>query len=177
MEIDLELIRGSQKGDPVQQEALYKSLYPWMLHLAFNYTQDRDLAVDLMNQGFYKLITKLSVYREETPFYSWAKVVVKNAIIDEVRKNQRYSSRVDRVAEPHLTEETVENCSVLKLENDWVDALIDRLPRVTALVIRMQVLEGYTHREIASLLKISESASKWHLSKGKSLLRPLLTTE
>jgi RNA polymerase sigma-70 factor (ECF subfamily) len=49
--------------------------------------------------------------------------------------------------------------------------MVQILPPVTREVLNLQVLEGYTHKEIALMLNISESASKWHLVKAKSILK------
>jgi RNA polymerase sigma-70 factor (ECF subfamily) len=72
--------------------------------------------------------------------------------------------------------ELISNASdaIEKLSSGDVFKMLQSLPDVTREVMNMQVIEGYTHKEISKALDISESASKWHLVKAKSLLKEMI---
>ena len=55
--------------------------------------------------------------------------------------------------------------------------LVQKLPTATQAVFNLYVVDGYTHREIGTLLKISEGTSKWHLSQARKLLQQLLLNQ
>lgn len=169
MEIDKELIIGCINNNRLSQHKLYKVLHGFMLGIAFKYTNDRDTAVNYMNIGFYKLITKLHIYDFKTPFSAWARVLIKNAIIDETRREARYKVKDDLFVR-HM-DDSIDNLAIKKLDYEGLDKKLDVLGRVTKRVVIMQIIEGFTHKQIAKLLGISESLSKWHLVKGKNILR------
>jgi RNA polymerase sigma-70 factor (ECF subfamily) len=169
MIIDHEVIRGCINNDRLCQHRLYKMLHGFMLGIAFKYTNDRDTAVDYMNAGFYKLLRKVHLYDFKTPFDAWARVLIKNTIIDEIRKESRYNEYTDNTL--IIPDESVDNEAIKKLDYDSLKIRLNILPKVTKRIIVMQILEGFTHKQISKILGISESASKWHLVKGKNMLR------
>ena len=83
-----------------------------MLGIAFKYTNDRDTAVDYMNAGFYKLLRKVHLYDFKTPFDAWARVLIKNTIIDEIRKESRYNEYTDNTL--IIPDESVDNEAIKK---------------------------------------------------------------
>jgi RNA polymerase sigma-70 factor (ECF subfamily) len=139
-----------------------------MLGIAFKYTKDRDTAVDYMNLGFYKVLRKIDLYDFKTPFDVWARVLIKNTIIDEIRKQAKHKLNTDKI---DVAEESIENEAIKKLDYECLDRVLDVLPQITKRIVVMQVLDGFTHKEISKELGISESASKWHLVRGKAMLR------
>jgi RNA polymerase sigma factor (sigma-70 family) len=52
---------------------------------------------------------------------------------------------------------------------------VRKLPPATQAVFNLYVIEGYSHKEIAQLLNISEGTSKWHLSEARKNLQQLIT--
>jgi len=49
------------------------------------------------------------------------------------------------------------------------------LPQKCKNVVKLYLLEGYDHQEVAQILDISEVASRSQLSRGKSRLKELIT--
>ena len=187
MEIDKDILVGCINNDRLSQHKLYKKLHGFMLQIAFKYSNDRDKAVDYMNVGFYKLLRKIHLYDFKTPFDSWARVIIKNAIIDEYRKEIKHKNvcSLDKVnyfigdgmeqeAIEYTTKDfykSTENLAENKFSMERVEYMLRNLGDKTREVIKMQILEGFTHEQIAKILGISVSASKWHLVQGKNYLR------
>lgn len=169
------IIEGCKNNDRRAQQALYKACYGILMKVCYRYTNCRDDAVDLMNIGFLKIISNLKKYNPDFPFSVWIRRIMVNVIIDEFRKNKQYKSQVlfpeDHQLERENADFFVANEAEANLRTKDLLRLVQDLPPVTREVLNLQVLEGYTHKEISSMLNISESASKWHLVKAKSILR------
>ncbi len=178
MHVDKEIILGCLNGKALAQHQLYKSTYGMMMKVCYRYTSNRDDAVDLLNIGFLKILNKLSKYDDTYPYDVWMRKVLTNTIIDEFRKNKSYKSKMlfaeDSQIEKSNVNFYVSNDAEEKLSTTDVFKMVQQLPDVTREVLNMQVIEGYTHKEISDLLQISESASKWHLVKAKNLLKEMI---
>ena len=59
---DLKLIESCRKGDRAAQKVLYDRLAPRMFSLCIRYVGDRDLAQDMLQEGFITLFTRLDSY-------------------------------------------------------------------------------------------------------------------
>ncbi len=175
MYIAPKILEGCKNNDRRAQQALYKSCYGILMKVCYRYTTCRDDAVDLMNMGFLKVISNLDRYNPEYPFSVWIRRIMVNVIIDEFRKNKQYKSQVlfpeDDQLERENSEFFVANEAEANLRTKELLRMVQTLPPVTREVLNLQVLEGYTHKEIAAMLNISESASKWHLVKAKNILK------
>ena len=169
------ILEGCKNNDRRAQQALYKSCYGILMKVCYRYTTCRDDAVDLMNLGFLKVISNLEKYNPDFPFSVWIRRIMMNVIIDEFRKNKQYKSQVLFPEDDQLERENadffVANEAEANLRTKDLLRMVQSLPPVTREVLNLQVLEGYTHKEIALMLNISESASKWHLVKAKSILK------
>lgn len=178
MHVDKKIIDGCLQGNPLHQHQLYKLTYGLMMKVCYRYTNNRDDAVDLMNIGFLKILNKLSKYDDSYPYDVWMRKVLTNTVIDEFRKNKSYKSKMLFAEDSQIEKSNeiyfVSNDAETKLSSGDVFRMMQQLPDVTREVINMQVIEGYTHKEISKLLQISESASKWHLVKAKNLLKEMI---
>jgi RNA polymerase sigma-70 factor (ECF subfamily) len=174
MEVDNKIIEGCISGDRLSQHQLYKQLHGMMIRIAFQHTNDRDTAVDYMNVGFCTLLNKVHKYDFKTPFKAWVKVIIKNRIIDEYRKERKHGVMFGVEDIREFTSGSIENEYDYKSSMERVEFLLRGLKEKTKEVIKMQIIEGFTHREIAKMLGISESASKWHLVEGKKYLQKVL---
>ena len=178
MHVEREIIVGCVNGNQLAQYKLYKLSYGMMMKVCYRYANSKDDAVDLMNIGFLKILNKLHKYDDTFPYDVWMRKVLTNTIIDEFRKNKSYKSKMlfadDSQIEKSNDAFFVHNDAEEKLSSSDVFKMVQQLPDVTREVLNMQVLEGYTHKEISGLLQISESASKWHLVKAKTILKEMI---
>lgn len=58
---------------------------------------------------------------------------------------------------------------------EQIHALILKLPPMSQKVFNLYVIDGYNHKEIGELLKMSEGTSKWHLNLSRTRLKEMLT--
>jgi RNA polymerase sigma-70 factor (ECF subfamily) len=141
------------------------------------YTNSDLDARALFNNGFLKICQNLDKYKIEIPFHVWAKRVLINSIIDEYRKNKRYRDIITTKEHDFELERnsTSSNNEALKdHETENAAFLLRELPEMTRKVLNLYIFDGYNHREIGEILKISENTSRWHLHNRKTRLKTLL---
>ena len=141
--------------------------YPKMISVALRYMQDRMLAEDVVNMGFLKCFQKIHTFNFQGSFEGWLRKIVLRTALDSIKTNEKYHDKVVFVEK----EEYIERDHGDRMYYDQLILLVNQLPKTTRLVFNLNVLEGCQHKEIASLLGISEGTSKWHLSEGRRVLK------
>jgi RNA polymerase sigma-70 factor (ECF subfamily) len=110
-------------------------------------------------------------------FDAWAKRIMVNSLIDEYRKNKKYNTQItksDSERELDYYSKGHKNDAESNLGYENIMMLVKELPVTSAHVFNLYVIEGYSHKEIAEKLDMSEGTSKWHLSTARKLLREKL---
>jgi RNA polymerase sigma-70 factor (ECF subfamily) len=165
-----EIIQGCLKKKEKSQEMLYKRFFGYALRVALIYNRNRENALEVVNDSFMKIFDQIGRYDTSLPFKSWLSKIVVNTSIDRFRKNNR--DLVLDEKETFLVPDETHNV-VNKLSADDILGLLNRLPEVHRLVFSLYEIEGYSHDEISSLLKIPESSSRVYLTRAKKRLREL----
>ncbi|ULQ54550.1 RNA polymerase sigma factor [Flavihumibacter fluvii] len=166
--MDSDLIKGSIEGDPRMQEELYKRFAPKMYAVCLRYAGNNDDAQDLLQEGFIKVFRNLAKFRNEGSFEGWIRRVFVNTSIEHYRRKVHLNSISDQ------DEKVIEDASVSVLdqlaERDIIQLVRELSPGYRA-VFNLYVIEGYSHKEIAEMLHISEGTSKSQLARAKSILQ------
>lgn len=163
-----DLLEGCQRGERRTQELLYKLLASRMLGVCMRYAKDRFEAEDVLQIGFVKVFQKVTEFRGDGSFEGWIRRIMVNTAIEAYRKNQRMLNVVDIEEVYDAPQETFDmnGLEVRDLMN-----LIQQLSAGYKLVFNLYAIEGYSHKEIADQLGISEGASKSQLSRARSILK------
>ncbi len=162
-----QLIQGCIRNERSAQEKLYRLFYPKMMALVKRYIDDEMQAEEIMNNGYLRAFQKIKQYNFQGSFEGWLRKIVFHAVADYVKQNTRYSDKVLLVEKDEL----VHKDHADKLYYDQLIQLVQALPGATRTVFNMYVMEGFTHKEIGTMLGISEGTSKWHLSEGRRVLK------
>lgn len=165
----INIIRGCQRNDRKAQEALYKAYYKTMMTICLRYTNNEDDAMEVLNNAFLKVFQNIQRYDPaQAGLYTWIRTIVVNSCLDFIRKKARTEQHqeLSNATEVHVPAEVVSRMKASELLG-----LIRSLPPSTGAVFNLYVIEGYTHKEIGSLLNISEGTSKWHLSEARKRLQ------
>lgn len=166
-----EIIEGCYKGDRKHQEALYKMFASKMFGVCLTYTKDRDLAQDILHDGFFKVFKKFDKYNSSWSLNAWIRRIIVNTAIDHFRKMNRITN-VDFQESEYLAGSFDETSEISKTAD--LSDIINMLPNGAKTVFNLYTIEGYKHREIADILNISVGTSKSQLSKAKNVLRDLV---
>jgi RNA polymerase sigma factor (sigma-70 family) len=168
---DALLVEGCRQQHRLAQGCLYQRYYGRLLGICMRYTGSRPEAEDVLNRAFLKIFQSIGEYSEQGSLHGWMATIALRTAIDFVR-SQVKMRQVFRLGEP--PEMPHDDGILEKLEAEDIYRLIQQLPPDQRAVFSMNVVEGYTHREIAELLGINENTSKWRLAEAKRELRERL---
>jgi RNA polymerase sigma factor (sigma-70 family) len=175
MDIQQALIDDCIKGERKAEYALYKATYSYFMSICIRYTHNQDRAKEVLNMGFYKLLTNLKSYKTEVPFKPWARKIMINTLINEYKKEKHHNSNINYVESYYDNSDYSDlNSAVGKINADQIYAFIAQLPPASRQVFNMYFIDGYKHREIAEMLNISEGTSKWHLNSAREKLKEMI---
>jgi len=155
-------------GKPEMQRALYEQFSRIMFSICSRYTRDRMEAEDILQQGFMKVFTNLKSYQGGS-FEGWMKRIFVHEAIDHFRKTKR--SVFGASQEPHENLQVDLQDVIGQLTVEEILEKVNRLPEGCRLVFNLYAIEGYSHKEIGNLLRVTESTSKSQYARAKELLR------
>lgn len=168
MTSEAELISGCLLHDRTAQRLLYDKYKKAMYTLAYRITGDFDDANDVLQDAFLEVFRHLDQFRGDATLGAWIKQIV-------VRKSTRKKRIV--IWENTDTEATESiNWGEDEINAAHLEMAILSLPDGFRSIFVLAEVEGYTHREIAAMLNISEGTSKSQLFHAKRKLRSMLTS-
>ena len=138
------------------------------MSIAMRYATDEHEAADILGHAFVKMFRSIQSYdATKGNFHGWLKKIVINESLDHIKQRSRFASlELDTVEEPFINSSIIETTDAAAILQ-----LVRQLPRATHAVFVLYAIDGYTHKEIADQLNISEGTSKWHLSKARKILQ------
>ncbi len=139
-----------------------------MLGVCMRYANSTFEAEDMLQMGFIKVFGHMESYRGEGSFEGWIRRIMVNTAIETYRRNQRAGHAVELDASYDDEQHTF---AMDRLECEDLLRVIRALPEGYRMVFNMYALEGYSHKEIAEALQISEGASKSQLSRARTWLK------
>ena len=168
---DSDLVNYCLKNKRQYQELLYRRYADQMFTLACTYTKDDDEACDVLQEGFVKVFRKLNTYKHENPLGAWIRRIIINTALEHYRKKQRGKEVIaDYVKDVDYTIENI----ISSLNADEIIYAVNQLPSKAGMVLKLYSIEGYSHKEIADNLQISEGTSKSQLNRARSLLKAFI---
>jgi RNA polymerase sigma-70 factor (ECF subfamily) len=153
------------------QHELYNRFASKMYAVCLRYAGNAEEAEDILQEGFIKVFNKIGSFRSEGSFEGWIRRIFVNTAIEHFRKKIYLQPITD------YEEDTVEGkyLSVLdSLAEKDIIQLVQQLSPGYRTVFNMYVVEGYTHKQIAEALNISEGTSKSQLSRAKLILQDMV---
>lgn len=171
----LEWVGACREGNARAQRKLFKHFYSMAMQICMRYAGSTDEAADMLNEGFLKVFSNLDKYENTGSFEAWLKRVVSNAALDYRRKyvQQVELVELDGLPDMQIADYSV-NDAVANISSQELIGLIQTLPPVTRTVFNMFVFEGFSHREIAEEMGITENTSAWHVNSARSKLKELI---
>ncbi|GAB4007839.1 sigma-70 family RNA polymerase sigma factor [Spirosoma sp. KCTC 42546] len=167
-----DILAGCLRNHRQSQEMLYRQFYGYAMSVCLRYAPTRDGALEVLNDGFLKVFTRLDQYDSAQPFKGWLRRILINAAIDHYRQEVRHQHDDVEKAEQVVASESADALSQLSYEE--LLGYVQRLSPAYRLVFNLYVMDGFTHEEIAGQLGISVGASKSNLARARENLRQLL---
>lgn len=171
---DRALIKACLRHDRVAQGCFYQKYFADAYRTCNRYLPRYADVMAVVNAGFLNVFRHLDRYDPllGTPG-AWIHRIMVHSAIDHIRSEHRRVD-ADPLPEQPGAEGSVENEGPSSLEAEALLLLVKQLPPVTRAVFNMSVMEGYSHKEVAEELGISESTSRWHLSEARKQLQRLV---
>lgn len=167
-----ELIKACSKNDRKAQSELYQRYKNVLYLVSLKYCRNQTDAEDNLHDAFLTIFKNIKKYNHRGSFEGWMKRIVINKAIDKYKKKKTF---LNNEKEHLLTTEThVEIDPKTEIALDKLLFLIQQLPDQYRLVFNLYQLDGFSHKEIAKKLSISESTSKSNYHRAKIILREKL---
>ncbi len=161
-----QLINSCKENDRKAQSEIYQLFAGKLFGLCLKYSRNYQEAQDNLHNGFLTIFDKIEQYKFKGSFEGWLKRIIVNTALQTYREKNVLTLVSEEIPEEIDLEIDDENISL-----DFLLELIQGLSTRYRLVFNLYVLDGYSHKEIASMLNISEGTSKSNLSRAKVILR------
>ena len=169
-----ELIEACKKGDRVAQKNLYDIFSKKMYMVCLRYTKSQQEAEDVLQESFIKIFKNLNGYRGDSRFSYWVKRIVINTALNSQRKKLYMYPMVDI---DEVKNVTGSNKALADFSLEELLKLIRELPTGCQTVFNLFAIEGYSHKEIAEMLEVSEGTSKSQFARARKLLQEKIAEE
>ncbi len=166
------MIQGCLDNMATAQEALYNRFSPRMLGVCYRFARNREDAEDMMQEGFIKVFSQIHQFRGQGALEGWIRRIIVHTCINVLKKNKKFTDSVDlfHANSIYLNENNIPSILMAK----QVVECIRLLPIGYKTVLNLYAIEGYSHKEIASILDIEESTSRSQYTRAKSMLEDVL---
>ena len=172
-EIHKEIIELCMAGNVKAQYQLYTLYSKAMYSICLRMMNRREEAEDILQEAFAEIFDKLETFRFESAFGAWAKRIVINKCINQLRK-KKPDLRFEANVLDYDSEDESTDFDDLKLQVEKVKKAISELPDGYRIIFSLYALEGYDHEEISTILGISESTSKTQYMRAKEKIKKLI---
>lgn len=150
------------------QQQVYEHFYGKMMGVCMRYAGSRDEALDLLHEGFIKVFQNITKYKPGTSLAAWIRTIIVNTCIDYYRRNTR--RRTEDIDQAYALSNDDPDALSHLTEQEIMHAVQELSPAYRA-VFNLYVVEGYSHKEIADALDITESTSRSNLVKARIKLQ------
>lgn len=169
-----QLIDNCLRGDRNAQKQLYELYAGKMMGVCMRYCKDKETAKDLLHDGFLKVFTHLDGFEGKGSFEGWMRRIMVNTALEYIRRKNDEGYNIDIEEAFSLTSS---DYGVLeKMQAEELVKIIQKLPDAYRTTFNLFVVEGYSHKEIAETMNITESSSRVYLTRAKQLIQQMLAS-
>jgi RNA polymerase sigma factor (sigma-70 family) len=163
------LIKGCIRQDAHCQRMLFNQYAGKMMALCLRYTNSQSEAEDVMQEGFIKIFRYIFQFKFEGSFEGWMRRIMVNTALKELKKRKLSLHPYEETSTANHA--TVDNEVYSNLGQAELLRLINELPEGYRLVFNLNVVEGFSHEEIAEILQIQPATSRSQLVKARRMLQ------
>lgn len=167
-----QIVKECISGNALAQKKFYDLFAKKMMGVCLRYTNNYEEAQDVLQDGFIKVFGKLPDFVNKGSLEGWVRRIMVNTALDQYRKNKKFQKDVEidsvsfKLEKSEFILETINAEDLLKI--------VRTIPEGYRVVFNLFAIEGYSHKEIADKLGVTESTSKSQYSRAKKMLRRLL---
>jgi len=168
---DREIILGCLQKNRNYQKILFDKYSGILMTVCRRYFPEHELAEDALQEGFIRIFQSLQQFNFQGSFEGWLKKVVVNVALRKIQTERKVRDWADLSS----AENKEFRCSAIdKLEEEDILTIIGSLPSGYRTVFNMYVMDGFSHKEIAGVLSITESTSRSQLVKARQMLQKMI---
>lgn len=169
------LIKLCIQKDKKAQRELYDMFADKLFAVGFRYLKSTAESEDVVINSFLKIFDHLTTfeYKTDSGLYSWMKKILINECLMVLRKKKQ----LNFASEDYFEGQETSVMPLSDLEEEDIFNMILSLPNGYRIVFNLFAIEGFTHKEIAERLNITEATSKSQLFKAKKTLQNLLVKQ
>ena len=159
------------KGDRKATRALYGDTICRMTSVCSRYVTDPDAVNDVLQDSYMSIFTTIDKfqYKGEGSLLAWMTRIVVHKSVDWVKREMRRGAvELPGDIPEVIDDDTADDCD---LSADAIHSIIRQMPAGYRAVFNMYVLDGMSHKQIASELGITENTSASQLARAKAWLK------
>ena len=168
---EAQLISNCQKGVKSSQYELVKRYSGMLLSVCRRYARDEAMAKDVLQETLIRIFKNIDKYEVRGSFEGWMRTIAINRSLQWIEKScfkhelQPLTMPDDNLVEPAVYQD---------MSAEDILVLIKALPEGYRAVFNLNVVEGYSHREIGEMLNITEATSRSQLTRARKMLQSQL---
>lgn len=167
-----ELINECRKNNRKAQKELYDRFSSNLFASCLKYAPDDQEAQDILQDTFITIFNKIDQFKDEGSFEGWCRRIAVNTALQRYRKKKVFNLvHEDQIKDEEVQEEETDDIDLKNLL-----AMVQQLPDRYRMVFSMYVLDGYSHKEIARSMNITEGTSKSNLARARKHLKEMINT-
>lgn len=167
MQIPQNIIEHCRQKNRLAQQQLHQLSYSNLMAVGMRYVTSKDEAEHVVNEAYFKIFTKIDTYSYSQNFEAWMRTIVINTALDYVKSEKKHQYQADITT---LIKEPTQSVSQSLHEKDLLN-ILQSIPIQQQAVFNLYAIEGYSHKEIAKQLNISETNSKYILHQARKTLQ------
>lgn len=165
-----QLIQACQKGKSDSQFELVKRYSAVLMAVCMRYAKDESTAKDILQETFIRIFKYIGRYNYSGSFEGWMKRIAVRQALTWIKKSHKKEEVF-----VHQYVETATSADVYGyFDFEEITKIINTLPIGFRTIFNLNVIEGYSHKEIAELLEVSESTSRSQLARARKMLQKKL---
>ena len=168
-----ELIKQCIKNDRTAQNELFRKYKETLFFTSLKYCRNEEDAEDNLHDAFIAIFQNIKTYKNKGSFEGWMKRITIYKAIDKYKAFKPTTVEI----KDDILEDTVEVEENTNFSLEELLKLIQELPDQYRLVFNLYQMDGFSHKEISVLLKISEGTSKSNYHRAKLLLRDKISEQ
>ena len=168
---DKALLKQVRSGNTAAFEQLFTRYESRLVGYATRYIGSPDLAQDICQEVFLKVITKPPRVLMSESLAPWLFRVTRNLAIDK-RRRLKFEVHNDESTFPEARDES-DPLQELAQKSDaaMVRELVNQLPEDLRDVVELRIHGGVSFKEIAAILRIPQGTALWRMHRAVELLR------
>ncbi len=164
---DKNLIHRCLQNNRLAQKELFDRYYKAMFTIALRIVKDEEVCYDVVQETFIRVFNNLDQFQFKATLGSWIKTILVREAIRRIKPDFRESNLEDKQTEPVIWPED--------LSGEYLHQAIMGLPDGYRTVFTLVEIEGYSHKEVAKMMSITEGTSKSQLFYAKKNLQRKLS--